>query len=214
MFPGESKGNIAKKRAKENILSRNQVYMLPGQRVYLQVQSYHNFVRTVPCRALFWRFCTNFNNVNIGWVIFIICSEVSIKIPKKLTSLTLFWDLRRSRLTNSTHLVPILSSLISIFHRNLLQILEITRCHPLHKKLHNTGFHWPIFIRISTESMILFQRENTGQWRPVFSHILGSDSNKGYIGPNWVNKFFLSFHFLISICVCLMSKILQRKKHE
>ena len=49
----------------------------------------------------------------------------------------------------------------------------------LHKICENTGFHWRVFSRIMTKSTILYIiRENTDQWRPVFSHVSHS------VGPN------------------------------
>ena len=42
----------------------------------------------------------------------------------------------------------------------------------LHKMSKNTGFHWPVFSLIRTESDSVLIRENVGQWKPVFSHVL------------------------------------------
>ena len=42
----------------------------------------------------------------------------------------------------------------------------------LHKICEKTGFHWPVFFRIRTESQI--NKVNKCQWKPVFSHILWS----------------------------------------
>ena len=57
-----------------------------------------------------------------------------------------------------------------ILFENALVLFKVP--FPSHKKCENTGFHWPIFSRIWTESVLI--RENAGQWKPVFSHILCS----------------------------------------
>ena len=49
----------------------------------------------------------------------------------------------------------------------------------LHKICKITGFHWPVFSWIRIESTIydsVLLRENTGQWKPTFPHILCNEN--------------------------------------
>ena len=67
----------------------------------------------------------------------------------------------------------------------------------LHKICENTGFHWPAFYHIKTES-----RKNTGQWKPVFSYILCVNTrNEEITFLQYTIKFFkIDFHVNCAKC--------------
>ena len=81
---------------------------------------------------------------------------------------------------------------------------EPTEANPLHKICKNTGFHWPILYRVRTI------RENTGQWKPVFLHILYRDQMvTKHIYANKKTESCLRFYFSIELII----KIFQYLQH-
>ena len=70
--------------------------------------------------------------------------------------------------TEGRNIFKYFSLLLSFFNgRYLLLIFEASNTA---WNMREYGFHWPVFFRIRTDSVLIW--ENMGQWKLVFSHIL------------------------------------------